>query len=77
MGFALWVEKEVAWAAGTYEYRPFGAAVISNTDLFRPSDFKRERLPPDLANPAFVGYFASLGQVNDYLRQRRRGKAPP
>jgi hypothetical protein len=71
LGFALWIEPELAWAAGTYEYRALGVAVISNTDLFRPADFRRDRKPPPLAGPAFAGYFASLGQVNEALRRGR------
>jgi hypothetical protein len=27
MGFYLWVDEELAWARGTYEYRPMGTAV--------------------------------------------------
>ena len=72
MGFALWVDRDVAWAEGTYEYRALGAAVISCTDLFRAADFKRERRAP--GDGSFVGYFASLGQVNEYLGKRRWGK---
>ena len=72
MGFALWVDRDVAWAEGTYEYRALGAAVISCTDLFQSSDFKRERRAP--GDGSFVGYFASLGQVNEYLGKRRWGK---
>ena len=71
MGFALWIEPELAWAAGTYEYRPFGAAVISNTDLFRWRDFRPERRPPALEAGSFTGYFASLEEVNDYLMRWR------
>ena len=71
MGFSLWIERDVAWAAGTYEYRPFGAAVISNTDLFRPRDFRRDCVPPLLTADSFVGYFASLGDVNHHLLSRR------
>lgn len=72
MGFVLWVDREVAWAAGTYEYRPSGVAVISNTDLFRAGDFRRSRRPPPDTDPSFVGYFASLGDVNEYLKDRRK-----
>ncbi len=28
MGFALWLDDELAWAQGTHEYRPMGTAVI-------------------------------------------------
>ena len=71
MGFALWYEPEVAWAAGTYEYRPYGTAVISNTDLFELRDFRSTRRPPPLSDASFVGYFASLGEMNQYLSERR------
>ena len=72
----MWVDREVAWAAGTVEYRALGAAVISNTDLFRSSDFHPYLKPPAFSDPTFAGYFASLGQVNQYLSDDR-GKAKP
>jgi hypothetical protein len=72
VGFALWIDRDVAWAAGTYEYRAMGAAVISRTDLFRAVDFQRERRAPAAADPSFVGNFASLGQVNEHLKRARR-----
>ncbi len=78
VGFALWVKDGVAWAAGTYEYRAMGAAVISQTDLFRHADFHRDVLPPRATDPSFVGLFASMGHVNDYLlRSRARGPRYP
>jgi len=43
MGFYLWVDDELAWAQGTYEYRPMGTAVISASDLFRRRDFDPRR----------------------------------
>lgn len=72
MGFALWMGPELAWAAGTHEYRPMGAAVISKTDLFRRSDFRGDRQPPQPASPSFIGYFASIGHVNAFLLSGRR-----
>ena len=39
MGFYLWFDDALAWAQGTYEYRPMGTAVISASDLFRRRDF--------------------------------------
>ena len=72
MGYALWVDREIAWAAGTVEYRALGAAVISNTDLFHSSDFKSSLKPPTFSDPTFAGYFASLGHANQYLTKRRR-----
>lgn len=70
MGFALWTSADLAWAAGTYEYRAMGAAVVSATDLFRAADFRPTRRPP-AASLSFSGNFASLGQINDYLKASR------
>ena len=69
VGFALWLQDDRVWAAGTYEYRAMGVAVISHTDLFRPGDFRRDRPRP--AGAHFGGYFASIGQVNAWLKARR------
>ncbi len=71
MGFALWLEGETAWAEGTHEYRPMGAAVISVTDLFRARDFDPRRPLRREPGPDFAGYFASLVEVNDYLLHKR------
>jgi hypothetical protein len=76
MGFHLWVDDELAWAQGTYEYRPMGTAVISASDLFRRRDFNARRPPPPLRTARYAGQFASLGHLNLYLQQRRRGRAP-
>ena len=69
MGFYLWVDNGLAWAQGTYEYRPMGTAVISASDLFRRRDFdpRRKVRPPT----GFVGQFASLGHLNAQLQKRR------
>jgi hypothetical protein len=72
MGFALWTDGNVAWSAGTSEYRAMGAAVISDTDVFRTVDFRNSRRAPPVSSPQFVGHFASLGQMNAYLGQARR-----
>ena len=78
VGFVLWMQPDVAWAAGTYEYRAMGAAVISRTDLFRRADFRADRRPPPVSSPYFVGHFASIGQVNGFLLARRpRHSAAP
>ena len=72
MGFYLWFDKDVAWAQGTYEYRPMGTAVIAASDLFQQRDFdsrKKKRVPVDAQ---FAGQFASLGDVNQQLLRRRR-----
>ncbi len=76
MGFELWIGREVAWARGTYEYRPMGAAVVAASDLFRARDFHpRRSVPPD-GDCAYVGQFASIGAVNAQL-QLRRGLTSP
>jgi hypothetical protein len=63
------MDGELAWAQGTYEYRPMGAAVISAKDLFRRRDFSARRKAPRSAE--YVGQFASLGHLNQELRKRR------
>ncbi len=73
MGFALWVDSDLAWAAGTSEYRAMGAAVVSRTDLFRAADFRAARRVP--AALTFAGHFASLGQINAWLLEER-GASP-
>jgi hypothetical protein len=68
MGFALWVDRELAWAQGTHEYRPMGCAVIASTALFAPRDFSPRR-PCPLDRRAAIGLFASIGEMNRFLRQ--------
>jgi len=72
MGFGLWIDEPggVAWAEGTHEYRPMGAAAIAVTDQFRVRDFRRGKRPARL-HSSFTGFFASLEEVNRYLRSRR------
>jgi len=72
MSFYLWVDAEVAWAQGTYEYRPMGAAVIASSDLFRRRDFdpRRKASPPHTA--VYAGQFASIGHLNSHLQRTRR-----
>jgi hypothetical protein len=81
MGFALWIDQSdgIAWAQGTHEYRPLGAAAISFTDQFRPRDFRQTRSRPANLHGAFVGFFGSLEEVNVYLRSdaRRGPRATP
>lgn len=72
MGFYLWIDQDLAWAQGTYEYRPMGAAVISASDLFRRRDFDPKRRLPSSSTAYPMGHFASLGHLNTYLRGRRR-----
>jgi hypothetical protein len=71
VGFSVWVNHDQAWAAGTYEYRAMGIAVIAKTDLFRPADFRRDRRRKPSADARFQGYFASIGAVNRFLQQHR------
>jgi hypothetical protein len=72
MGFYLWLDTEVAWAQGTYEYRPMGAAVIASSDLFRRRDFDPRRKPSPTRTAVYAGQFASLGHLNAHLKQARR-----
>ncbi len=77
MGFALWIDAEIAWAQGIHEYRPMGVAIIAATDLFSARDFKPRRPSRPRNDAAFAGLFASLEQVNRFLVERRsqgRGK---
>jgi hypothetical protein len=74
MGFYLWLDGDLAWAQGTYEYRPMGTAVISATDLFRRRDFDPKRRPPRSA--ILAGQFASIGHVNLALTTARRASTP-
>jgi hypothetical protein len=71
MGFYLWLDGDLAWAQGTYEYRPMGAAVISSSDLFRRRDFSARRKGPRMAE--YIGQFASIGHLNQELVRRRGG----
>ncbi|HZT40161.1 MAG TPA: hypothetical protein VFA28_19870 [Bryobacteraceae bacterium] len=73
MGFGLWIDASEgsAWAQGTHEYRPMGAAVISITDQFRLRDFNRWRRCPSRLRHSFIGFFGSLEEVNHALRSRR------
>jgi hypothetical protein len=71
MGFYLWLDGELAWAQGTYEYRPMGTAVISATDLFRRRDFDPRRKVQAPRTAEFAGQFASLGHMNATLKTRR------
>jgi hypothetical protein len=79
VGFAVWIDEAsgVAWAQGTHEYRPMGAAAIASTDLFRARDFRRGRRPPGHLAGSFVGFFGSLEEVNVGLRARASWKKRP
>ena len=71
MGFALWIDGETAWAQGTHEYKPLGAAVIAANGQFRAADFRSTRRPPNRLHRSFAGLFASLEDVNRHLPGRR------
>jgi hypothetical protein len=74
MGFALWLTDDTAWAQGTHEYKPMGAAVIARTSLFRARDFSSRRRSPRRGADGFAGLFASLEAVNRFLvRDRSQG----
>jgi hypothetical protein len=75
MGFYLWLAGDLAWAQGTYEYRPMGTAVISQSDLFRRRDFSARRKAAPPGDAEFAGQFASLGHLNTQLQKRRRKRA--
>jgi hypothetical protein len=76
MGFAVWIDAEssVAWAQGTHEYRPLGAAVVALNDQFRSRDFRPRRQCPSRLDRAFVGLFGSLEEVNGFLRKWRSAR---
>jgi hypothetical protein len=71
MGFALWITGDLAWAEGTHEYRPMGAAVVGARGVFTPRDFSAARRAPVRGALGFAGLYASLGEVNRRLAQRR------
>lgn len=76
MGFAVWIENDVAYAAGTHEYRPMGVAVTAANGVFRPSDFDRQRRAHGRTSGAFQGLFGSLEDVNLYLHKRTLHAGP-
>jgi hypothetical protein len=71
MGFALYLADDLAWCQGRHEYQPMGTSVVSRTDLFRDRDFVRFRRLPPPAQASYRGLFASLGEVNAFLRLQR------
>jgi hypothetical protein len=73
MGYALWIDHDLAWAQGTSEYRAQGVAVVAATDLFRARDFRARRRLPRLPAAAYRGMFASVGALNLYLCAWRAG----
>lgn len=81
MGFALWLDRKngLAWAQGTQEYRPMGAAAISMRGQFQVRDFNQRRARPRYLEASFAGFFGSLEEVNGFLRSeaKSRGRATP
>jgi hypothetical protein len=75
MGFALWHQKPLLYCAGTHEYRPMGTAVIGDQGVFQARDFSQARKSPIRGKEGFVGYFASLNEVNYYLKQKPSSRA--
>jgi hypothetical protein len=71
VGFYLWIADDLAWAQGTYEYRPMGTAVIAASDLFTRRDFDPRRKAKLPSGTRYLGQFASLGQLNGVLRLNR------
>ncbi len=74
MGFALWIHDDLAWAQGTHEYRPMGVAVVGVEGTFAARDFQRRRRVPAHLRPHFAGFFASIGEVNQHLAERKKRK---
>jgi len=72
VGFELYLSDGTARAEGTHEYRPMGTAVISATDLFRSRDFNARQSGAKDRTTDFAGFFASLVDLNDYLRRTRK-----
>ncbi len=67
MGFALWLHDDVAWAQGTHEYKPMGAAVVGLGSLFRARDFSNRRRAPRRGLDGYAGMYASLEDLNRQL----------
>lgn len=71
MGYALWLLDDLAWAQGTHEHRPVGAAVTSRQALFHQRDFSQRRRAPRRGAHGYAGLFASLEEVNRHLMKVR------
>jgi hypothetical protein len=76
LGFALWLDRKngVAWAQGTQEYRPMGAAVIAIKGQFRNRDFRQTQERPRDLEDSFAGFFGSLEEINVFLRSGASAK---
>jgi hypothetical protein len=68
MGYALWVDGELAYAEGTHEYRAWGSAVVGMRTQFRLKDFRPQRGKRPRQGKEFIGLFPSLEELNIYLR---------
>lgn len=78
MGYALWVDGELAYAEGTHEYRAWGSAVVGLRTQFRLKDFRPRRGKRARAGQGFIGLFPSLEELNIYLRvQNKKGNDRP
>ena len=77
MGFRLWLDSDTAWAEGAHEYRPMGAACVAISAVFATRDFRKSLQCPSREAPSYCGLFASLGQMNAFLRARRSEAVPP
>ena len=75
MGFALWIDRDVAWAEGRHEYRPMGTAVVAVTDLFGQRDFRPALKSIPRAFQSYAGLFPSIGEMNAFLKARRRSQS--
>lgn len=71
MGFRLWLDADTAWAEGAHENRPMGAACVAVSAVFAHRDFRKTHRCPPRSDPCYRGLFASLGQVNAFLRACR------
>jgi hypothetical protein len=71
VGYALWLVGDLAWAQGTHEHRPVGAAVASRQALFHQKDFSQRRRAPRRGASGYAGLFASLEDLNRYLKKTR------
>jgi hypothetical protein len=74
VGFALWRQGPLVYCAGTHEYRPMGTAVVHERGVFTARDFSPGTIGLRRGADGFVGYFASLSEVNAYLGRRAAGR---
>jgi hypothetical protein len=77
MGYALWLDGELAYAEGTHEYRAWGSAVVGMCTQFRLKDFRPQRGKRLRQGKEFVGLFPSLEEVNIYLKVQNKNRGIP